>query len=142
VKTKLFGARVRNVFPRGSKQCLNRSARKNGMASKPAAPVRRSTRIPCEIPVTLICLDSANPSSRAVVILVNLQGCAIRSHDPVQVGTTLRLEGLPFGKSAYARIVSCISLGEHEKLWLLGLSLLIPENVWGIKAPPEDWTQP
>jgi|SRR5579859_2701981 len=112
------------------------------MASKPANPVRRSTRIPCEIPVTLTSLDSTTPSSRAVIILVNIQGWALRSHDPIQLGSTVRLEGLPLGKSAYARIVNCISLGEHENLWLLGLALLIPENVWGIKNPPEDWTQP
>jgi len=110
------------------------------MASKPASSLRRSTRIPCEIPVTVSNLDSTNASSRAVIILVNVQGCALRSHDAMQVGSTVRLEGLPSGKSAYARIVNCISLGEHEKLWLLGLALLIPENVWGIKTPPEDWS--
>ena len=125
--------------------CLNRSARKSVMASKPAStpasPLRKSTRIPCEIPVTLTSLDSTNPSSRAVIILVNVQGCALRAHDPIQVGSTVRLEGLPLGKSAYARIVNCISLGEHEQMWLLGLALLIPENIWGIKTPPEDWTQ-
>ena len=121
--------------------CLNRSDRKSVMASKPASPLRKSTRIRCEIPVPLTSLDSTNPSSRAVIILVNVQGCALRSYDPRQVGSTVRLEGLPLGKSAYARIVNCISLGQHEKLWLLGLALLIPENIWGVKTPPEDWTQ-
>ena|ERR1700756_3113010 len=111
------------------------------MASKPASSVRRSTRIPCEIPVTLTGLDSTNASSRAVIILVNVQGCALRSDHPMQVGSTVRVEGLPSGKSAYARIVNCISLGEHEKLWLLGLALVKPENVWGIKTPPNDWAQ-
>jgi hypothetical protein len=35
--------------------------------------------------------------------------------------------------------VNCISLGEYEKFWLLGLTLDEPGNVWGIEKPPEDW---
>jgi hypothetical protein len=35
--------------------------------------------------------------------------------------------------------VNCISLGQYEKLWLLGLALDEPGNVWGIQSPPEDW---
>jgi hypothetical protein len=38
-----------------------------------------------------------------------------------------------------ARVVNCISLGEYEKFWLLGLVLDEPGNVWGIDNPPEDW---
>jgi len=38
-------------------------------------------------------------------------------------------------------MVNCISLGEHEKLWLLGVALVAPGNVWDIKSPPEDWTE-
>jgi hypothetical protein len=110
------------------------------MASKPVASVRRSTRIPCQIAVTLTSLDSSHSFSEdAVIILVNLQGCAVRSRYPVQVGTPIRLNGLPTGNSADARVVNCISLGEHEKLWLLGLALAVPGNVWGIEAPPKDW---
>lgn len=32
-------------------------------------------------------------------------------------------------------------MGEYEKLWLLGVALDEPANVWGIQSPPEDWTQ-
>jgi hypothetical protein len=39
-----------------------------------------------------------------------------------------------------ARMVNCISLGEREKLWLLGMTLDQPGNVWGIETPPDDWT--
>jgi hypothetical protein len=38
---------------------------------------------------------------------------------------------------ATARIVNCIALG--ERLWLLGLALNQPGNVWGVE-PLEDWT--
>ncbi|HEX3742204.1 MAG TPA: hypothetical protein VHV29_21075 [Terriglobales bacterium] len=42
-------------------------------------------------------------------------------------------------RSVIARVVNCISLGEYEKFWLLGLVLDEPGNVWGIDNPPEDW---
>ena len=72
-------------------------------------------------------------------MLVNPQGCAARIRRPVTVDTIVRLEGLPADGSAMARVVNCISLGEIEKHWLLGLALQEPGNVWGIEAPPEDW---
>jgi len=49
------------------------------------------------------------------------------------------LEGLPANPDATARVVNCISMGEYEKLWLLGLALDQPGNVWGIQSPPGDW---
>jgi len=49
------------------------------------------------------------------------------------------LEGLPEKRSVTAQVVNCISLGEYEKFWFLGLALDEPGNVWGIATPPEDW---
>ena len=102
---------------------------------------RRSTRIPCEIPVILTGMDPNRPfSHECLVILVNPQGCAARSGHPLAVGTAVRLEGLPASTNVTARVANCISMGEVEKLWLLGLALDQPGNVWGIQSPPEDWT--
>src|SRR5579864_5961411 len=101
---------------------------------------RRCTRIPCEILIALFSLDSASPfSEHCLVILVNPQGCAARLGRPVEVGAAVRLEGLPSRTGVTARGVNCISLGEYEKSWLLGLALTEPGNVWGVEAPPEDW---
>jgi hypothetical protein len=52
------------------------------------------------------------------------------------------LESLPTKTPVEARVVHCISLGEFEKLWLLGLSLNEAGNVWGINPMPADWTTP
>ena len=102
---------------------------------------RRGTRIPCEIPITLVSPDPAKPlSDTCLVILVNPQGCTVRFGQPLAVGTSVRLERLPTSGSVTARVVNCISMGEVEKLWLLGLELDQPGNVWGIQSPPEDWT--
>jgi hypothetical protein len=103
--------------------------------------LRRGTRIPCEIPITLTGLGPAQSFSGAcLVILVNPQGCAVRFPRPLEIGVTVRLEGLPVSTDVTARVVNCISLGQYEKLWLLGLALDEPGNVWGIQSPPADWT--
>ena len=102
---------------------------------------RSGTRVPCEIPVKLTSLEpTLSFADSCLVVLVNPQGCAARFHRPVEVGTRVRLEGLPSNHSASARVVNCISLGEYEKFWLLGLALAEPGNVWGLETPPDDWT--
>ena len=104
--------------------------------------VRHGTRIPCEIPITLTTLHPYRPfSDECLVILVNPQGCAARFSHPLEIGATVHLEGLPADKNVTARVVNCISMGRYEKLWLLGLALDEPGNVWGIPSPPEDWTR-
>ncbi len=102
--------------------------------------VRRGTRVPCEIPITLASAGRDHSFSEpCLIILVNPQGCAARSPRPLEIGATVRLEGLPASTDITARVVNCISMGEYEKLWLLGLALEQPGNVWGIQSPPEDW---
>ena len=109
------------------------------MLEKKAAQ-RSGTRIPCAIPITLISLDSLHPFSEPCqIILVNLRGCAARVSRSVTVGTAVELRGLPTDANVTGRTVNCISLGEHEKIWLLGVELDEPSNVWGIKAVPADW---
>jgi hypothetical protein len=104
--------------------------------------LRGGTRIPCEISVTLTSLDSDNSFSELCqVILANLGGCAVRSPRPVPPGTAVHLKGLPTGTDVAARVVNCISLGEFEHLWLLGLVLNESGNVWGIESAPEDWRE-
>ena len=52
----------------------------------------------------------------------------------------VRIADLPAKTQVEARVVHCISLGEFEKIWLLGLSLNEAGNVWGIDPVPDDWT--
>ena len=102
--------------------------------------LRCGTRIPCEIPATLTSLDPAQRySDGCLIILVNPQGCAARFGRPLEIGAAVRLEGLPAITDVTARVVNCISMGQYEKLWLLGLALDKPANVWGIQSPPVDW---
>jgi hypothetical protein len=111
------------------------------LSSKPQPTVERGgSRVPCEIPVTVTSLDPHNRFSQSChVILANVRGCAARSSNPLAAGTVVRIEGLPTEKPVEAKVVHCISLGEFEKLWLLGLALNEAGNVWGIEPVPEDW---
>ena len=96
--------------------------------------------MPCEIPVTLASLDPHNPFSESCqVILANLGGCAARSPRPVPPGSVVQLKGLPNQNEVAACVVTCISLGQFEKLWLLGMALQESGNVWGIECVPDDW---
>ena len=107
-----------------------------------AAIKRFGTRIPCEIPATLMSLDPLHPFSESCqIILVNLGGCAARFPAAVEIGTSVRLRGLPTTTDVTGRVVNCISLGKHEKLWLLGIALDVPGNIWGIETVPRDWLQ-
>ena len=103
---------------------------------------RGGTRVPCRIPVTLSSTDARDPFSHSChVILANLSGCAARSTGPVAVGTVVYLDGLPANRTVAARVINCISLGEREKLWLLGLALNESGNVWGLEKVPDDWAE-
>jgi hypothetical protein len=104
---------------------------------------RGGTRIPCEIPFVLSSADPQEPfSEQCYVILANLRGCAARSPRPVPTGTAVHLYGLPSASQVAARVINCISLGEFEKIWLLGLALNESGNVWGIEPVPDDWREP
>jgi len=128
--------------PRSIRQDFVRIFRLATLGSKPEKVSRGGTRIPCEIPVTLTSLDPGHPFAEPCqVILVNLGGCALRSPRPVPRETDVYLKGLPTGSEVAARVVNCISLGEFEHLWLLGLALNEPGNVWGIESAPEDWRE-
>jgi hypothetical protein len=63
----------------------------------------------------------------------------VRFGRPLEIGTRVQLEGLPDKRNIIARVVNCLSLGQYEKFWFLGLALDEPGNVWGIENPPADW---
>lgn len=71
---------------------------------------RAGTRIKCEISVRLDPLDSPHlQSGPCLIIVANPQGCGVRFNHPLEIGTRVRLEGLPEKCSVTARVVNCIS---------------------------------
>jgi hypothetical protein len=103
-------------------------------------PIRRSTRIRAEIPVTVTSMDRTHPfAAQCVALVVSPQGCGFRATQALPVGTPVLLSGLPAGASASARVANCLPLGSDGQYFLIGVSLYNPGNVWGIVDPPADW---
>jgi len=101
---------------------------------------RRSTRIRWEIPIRITSLDPSQPFMESCqTLVVNPQGCGIRLTRSISIGAPVQLDGLPGVGSVMAKVANCISLGAESKLWLVGLALDEPGNVWGVQSPPEDW---
>jgi hypothetical protein len=104
---------------------------------------RSGTRVTCQIPARLEVLNSLGlPPITCLIIVANPQGCGLKLKGPLEVGTRVQIQDLPITRNVIARVVSCISLGEYEKFWFLGLALDEPGNVWGIEKVPEDWNTP
>lgn len=102
---------------------------------------RHGTRIRVVVPVCVTTLDpKAEFSERTTTLVVNLEGCGLTLSRPLERGTAVRLNELPNGRSATARVANCIPVGKTADRWLVGMALDNPDNIWGIEVPPEDWS--
>jgi len=101
---------------------------------------RRSTRVRVEIPLRVTSMPPAPIFSEdAVTLVVNPQGCGVKLSQSVPIQTRVRIDGLPGGLSANARVANCLPLGTGGRAFLVGLALEDPGNVWGLQSPPADW---
>jgi hypothetical protein len=101
---------------------------------------RRSTRVRVEIPLRVTSLPPAGAFSEDThTLVVNPQGCGVKISQALPIQTRVRLDGLPGGLSANARVANCLPLGSGGNAFLVGLALEAPRNVWGLQSPPEDW---
>ncbi len=129
-----------NVNRRSVANVWNHYAKSQAGVRQEKVKARCGTRVPCDIPVTAVSLDPVHPFSESCrVILANPNGCSVRISRAVQPGTPVRLQGLPVSRLVTARVTNCIDLGKYENLWLVGLEIDKPGNVWGIDNVPADW---
>jgi hypothetical protein len=91
---------------------------------------RRSTRIPTNVHVEV---QSAGFAYVGETITVNAHGALVRIAAPLKVGERITLHVQRTGKSAPAAVV-------FANLSQFGLELQRPENIWGVAAPPADWS--
>src|SRR5579863_9484211 len=85
---------------------------------------RRSTRIRAQIPFRLISLDPAFPfSEHCHTLVVNTEGCGVRTTQALEPDLPVSLADLPGGQSVSARVANCVPLGTEGKYWLVGLAL-------------------
>ncbi|MFY9559923.1 MAG: hypothetical protein WAQ52_06800 [Terriglobales bacterium] len=110
----------------------------------PAQPkqhaIRRSTRLPLEVPVLVTSLDPACEfSEECTTTLVNAHGCGLVVQRPLPRDLPVRLEIVPAKRQTTARVADVVSLGGTPETWLLGMELDTPGNFWGIDYSPSDW---
>ncbi len=102
--------------------------------------IRRSTRLPLEVPVLVTSLDPACEfSEQCTTTLVNAHGCGLVVQRSLPHDLPVRLEIVPAKRHTTARVADVVPLGGTPETWLLGMELDTPGNFWGIEYAPSDW---
>jgi hypothetical protein len=73
-------------------------------------------------------------------LVVNAHGCALRSPMQLEAGVPLHFHHQD-GRETTAQVVYCQPIGADRHSWMLGASFDRPENFWGLKTVPKDWTR-
>ncbi len=111
-----------------------------GPLGKTQHAIRRSTRLPLEVPVLVTSLDPARPfSEQCNTTLVNAHGCGLIVPSALVNGLPVRLEIVSAKRHTTARVSEVVPLGGDPETWLVGLELDVPGNFWGIDYAPSDW---
>lgn len=111
-----------------------------GPSEKQQHAIRRSTRLPLEVPVLVTSLDPAVAfSEQGNTTLVNAHGCGVIAQRGIACGVRVRLEIVSAKRHTTAQVVEVVPLGGDPETWLLGLELDVPGNFWGIDYAPSDW---
>jgi hypothetical protein len=105
-------------------------------------PIRRSTRLPLELPVHVSSADpKVNFNEDCSTVTVSAHGCGVISARQLPQGTRVQLEIVADKQSTSARILEVVPLNDDNTSWLLGMELERPGNFWGIKYAPADWAE-
>jgi hypothetical protein len=111
-----------------------------GPSEKQQHAIRRSTRLPLEVPVLVTSLDPAVAfSEQCNTTLVNAHGCGLVTPREISRGVRVRLEIVSAKRHTTAWVAEVVPLGGDPETWLLGLELDVPGNFWGIDYAPSDW---
>jgi hypothetical protein len=111
-----------------------------GLAGKTQHAIRRSTRLPLEVPVLVTSLDPAQPFSEpGNTTLVNAHGCGLILPRALARGIPIQLEIVSAKRHTTAHVSEVVPLGGDPETWLVGLELDVPGNFWGIDYAPSDW---
>ncbi|MGA3087142.1 MAG: hypothetical protein ABSD75_00930 [Terriglobales bacterium] len=111
-----------------------------GPSEKTEHAIRRSTRLPLEVPVRVTSLNAPLSSSEPCqTTLVNAHGCGLISPREFARGIRVRLEIVSAQRHTTAQVADVVPLGGDPESWLIGLEFDIPGNFWGIEYAPSDW---
>jgi hypothetical protein len=105
-------------------------------------PIRRSTRLPLEIPLRVTSLDPKIAFAEDCnTVTVNAHGCGLISAKRLAAGTRVRLEIVSDKQATTARVLDVVPLDDNNSSWLLGMEMEHAGNFWGIKYAPADWAE-
>jgi hypothetical protein len=111
-----------------------------GLTDQSQHAIRRSTRLPLEVPVRVTSLDPAVPLAEDCnTTLVNAHGCGLIAKREIPRGLRVRLEIVSARRHTTAVVSEMVTLGGDPETWLIGLELDVPGNFWGIDYAPADW---
>jgi hypothetical protein len=109
-------------------------------ANSPAA-LRRSSRVPVNVPVLVTSLEPGTRFSEVCeTLVVNAHGCAMRSPVKLDAGVLLHFHSKE-GRETTAKVIACQPLEADRTSWRLAARLDRPENFWGLTTCPADWAQ-
>ena len=104
-----------------------------------AATVRRSSRVPMTMPLTITSLEpKAQFFEVCETLLVSAHGCVMRSPIKLEVGVPLQFS-VNNGRQTTGRVVECHPLGANQVGWKVAAKLDLPGNFWGLSSCPGDW---
>ena len=106
-----------------------------------SAALRRSSRVPTELPIQVTTLSGTYFSEVCKTLVVNAHGCAVLSPMKFDAGIPLRFKSKD-GRETTARVVSCEPMGSDSRGWRLGAKLDRPENFWRLNCGPAFWVVP
>lgn len=95
---------------------------------------RRSTRV--QLKVVIEAKGVTEPlTCDGETIVVNLHGALISTAVPLRVGMKIQIHVLIMNTRAAADVVYV----DPERPRVCGIGLVIPENIWGVEVPPNNW---
>jgi hypothetical protein len=107
--------------------------------SSSPAPLRRSSRVPANVPILVTSLEPATHFSEVCeTLVVSAHGCSMRSPMKLDAGVLVHFHSKE-GRETTAKVVYCQPLESDRLGWRLGARLDRPENFWGLKSCPQDW---
>ena len=109
-------------------------------ANSPAA-LRRSSRVPINVPILVTSLEPGTRFSEVCeTLVVSAHGCAMRSPVKLDAGVLLHFHSKE-GRETTAKVINCQPLASDRSGWQLAARLDRPENFWGLTSCPPDWSQ-
>ena len=104
------------------------------------AALRRSSRVPVNVPILVTSLEpDAKFSEVCETLVVNAHGCSMKSPVRLDAGVLLHFHSKE-GRETTAKVVYCEPF-ESDRGWRLGARLDRPQNFWGLKTTPQDWAR-